>query len=162
MEEKQASEEEATCTIKSLKKELKQKTERLRALQQKPDDVVGIWESMSSVRSLQATIGDDERVAELEQELEEAQRLQAESQDVIKALRTELEDGEDRMKKLREELEEAKVGASVVVCIGRSGWCSRRQRRRVPRLYGTSWRLLKRRGTPVRPPWWRSRRSWRR
>ncbi|EER10682.1 structural maintenance of chromosome 2, putative [Perkinsus marinus ATCC 50983] len=98
LEEKQASEEEATCTIKSLKKELKQKTERLRALQQKPDDV--------------ATTGDDERVAGLEQELEEAQRLQAESQDVIKALRTELEDGEDRMKKLREELEEAKEAAT--------------------------------------------------
>ncbi|KAF4754596.1 hypothetical protein FOZ62_027440 [Perkinsus olseni] len=96
LEGKQAAEEEAACTIKSLKKELKQKSERLRALQQHRDDEI---------------TAEDGKVAALQQELEEAQRLQEESQDVIKSLRSELESGEDRIRELRKELEEVKDGA---------------------------------------------------
>ncbi|KAF4664337.1 hypothetical protein FOZ61_000883 [Perkinsus olseni] len=96
LEGKQAAEEEAACTIKSLKKELKQKSERLRAVQQHRDDEI---------------TAEDGKVAALQQELEEAQRLQEESQDVIKSLRSELEGGEARMRELRKELEEVKDGA---------------------------------------------------
>ncbi|KAF4668426.1 hypothetical protein FOL47_003048 [Perkinsus chesapeaki] len=87
--------QEAACTIKSLKKELKQKSERLQVLQRQRDD------------EAKAEGGHAE---ELARELEALQKLQNESQEVIKSLRSELESEGSRLRKLREELEAVKGG----------------------------------------------------